>query len=294
VLVLRRFRSERVERLAEVLAEVPLAAIDVVEVSDPQYLAVRDLVRRVGPPAAALVVANALVSYRLSMPGEEYWQEFSKFFSMQGPPSSVDELLEMFARFFSVSRGNRMLHKQKLARLRRAAPVLARLLAQPKRYRDLRLLVEELRAALGSRGDEKTIVFAAKMLHYLHRALGVEEKGLDEVPVPIDRRMALLTYTSGLLDAEPERIMSQMRRDAVEAWMQVARRAGIPSVSLDAIVWLPAYRLERHLQLGLDHARDEYARRLVEYTRGLVKWGLARRLAEEVLHRPPPRQAGRR
>ena len=281
------YNEARVASLAAALREIPSLAIDVIESDDPQYRAVASLVRLYGEKASVLVVANALISYRLSMPGEEYWQEFAEYFQRRGAPASVEELLGSFRDFLSASKGNRVLRDQKLSRLRRASRVLQALMEEPERYRDLRRLVEDLRLALGGRGDEKTLVFAAKMLHYVHRALGVEEKGLNEVPVPIDRRMALLTSTSGLLDAAPEEIMSRLRGAAVEAWMNVSRLAGIPSVSLDAVVWLPAYRIERIVLRDLERARDEYARRLVSYTRGIVKWATARRIAEEVLHRRP-------
>jgi len=268
-----------------VLALVPRIAVDVVETSDPQYAAVKRLYGVHGLRAAALVVANALVSYRLTRPGEEYWSEFADYFARKPTPQDVKELIDMFIEFLEASRGNRRLVQQKLARLRKASSVLQRLLDQPDRYRDLKRLVDELAAVYSGKGVEKTIVFAAKMLHYLYRAAGLEEVNANTVPIPIDRRMAILTYTSGLLDASPSEVMSKYRDAAVEAWLEVAKRSGIPSISLDAIVWLPAYRIETRLRRGIDYARDEYAKKLVEYTRGLIKWGHARRIAEEVIYR---------
>jgi len=276
----------RVAAVARALSGVPKGAIDVVETADPQYAAVKKVLRAHSyPAAAALVVANALISYRLTLPGEQYWNEFADFASTRPTPREADDVVRLFEEFLQASRGNRRLVPQKLARLRRAKPVLERLLREPERYRDLSILVRDIASTYSGRGTEKTIVFAAKMLHYLNRAAGVPEEGLYSIPVPIDRRMALLTYTSGLLDDEPSMIMSRRRDEAIEAWRLVAEKSGIPAVSLDAVVWLPAYRIERALERGLDYARDEYARRLVNYTKGLVRWGAARRIAEEILHR---------
>jgi len=277
--------SGRVKRVGEALSLVPSVAVDVVETSDPQYIAVKKLYSVHGEAVAALVVANALVSYRLTLPGEEYWSEFAAYFSARPLPGSAEELVEQMGTFLRRSRGNRRLVEQKVSRLRRAEHVLQRLLEYPQDYRDLEKLVHDLSAAYSGRGVEKTVVFAAKMLHYLHRAMGVEEYNADVIPIPIDRRMALLTYTSGIIDAPPEAIMTRLRDAAVEAWLAVSKESGIPAISLDAVIWLPAYRLETLLRRGTDYARDEYAKRIVNYTRGLVRWGVARRIAEEVIQR---------
>ncbi len=282
------YSAVRARRVAEALAEVPVAALDVVEASDPQFQAVGRLLRVHGlGPAAALVAANALVSYRLTSTGEEYWTEFAGYMASRGSPRSGAEAVRLMEEFLRGSRGNRRLLEQKLNRLRRAAPLLDRLLRSPLDYLDLRRLVREAASVLGARGDEKTIVFAAKMLHYLYRAAGLEPRGGEEIPPPIDRRMALLTSTSRLVEASPSEIMTRRRRDAVAAWLEVARLSGIPALRIDAVVWLPAQRIEQLIRRGLDVAREEYARRLVAYTRGLVRWAAARRVAEEILYLPP-------
>ncbi len=278
---------ERVHEVGRVLARVPRDAIVFVETSDPQYAAVGHLYRRHGLQAVALVVANALVSYRLSLPGEKYWQEFADFFASTETPTTVEMLVAEIRRFLYSSRGNRLVREQKLARLRKAAPVLERLLESPEEYTDLRLLVRSLASVLRARGEEKTIVFAAKMARYLYMHAGLETRGGEEIPVPIDRRMALLTSSSGMVAARVQAIMSRLRGDALRAWMTVARESGIPSISLDALVWLPAQGVEKHIRRGIEVARDEYARKLVSYTGGMVKWGLARSVAEQLLYQEP-------
>jgi DNA-(apurinic or apyrimidinic site) lyase len=280
-----RASRDRIKAVAEALSRIPIAAVEIVETSDPQYAAVKKIHLAHGRAAAALVVANALISYRLSTPGEEYWQEFARYMAAQKTPSDVDELIELFESFLRISRGNRMLVQQKLKRLIKAREVLARLLEEPDRYLNLSRLVQDLTTVYTGKGTEKTIVFAAKMLHYLHLAQGVEEEGVNEIPVPIDRRMALLSYTSGILDMEPAEVMTKGRDEAVKAWLEVAHLSGIPSISLDAVVWLPAQRIDKLLRRGVDYARDEYARRLVNYTRGLVRWGTARLVARELIYR---------
>ncbi len=278
---------ERVHGVGQVLARVPRNAIVFVETSDPQYVAVGHLYRRHGLQAVALVVANALISYRLSLPGEKYWQEFADFFASTETPTTAEMLVAEIRRFLYSSRGNRLVREQKLARLRKAAPVLERLLESPEEYTDLRLLVRSLASVLRARGEEKTIVFAAKMARYLYMHASLETRGGEEIPVPIDRRMALLTSSSGMVAARVQVIMTRLRGDALKAWMTVARESRIPSISLDALVWLPAQGVEKHIRRGIEVARDEYARRLVSYTGGMVKWGLARSIAEQLLYQEP-------
>lgn len=277
----------RVKALASVLREAPASAIDVIELNDPQYHAVKKLVSIHGEAAVALAAANALISYRLSMPGEKYWMEFAGWASKRPRPGSGRELVTEMKEFLAESRGNRMVGLQKARRLERALPALEKLLREPRKYSNLGLLVRELAGALGARLEEKTIVFAAKMAYYAYRALGIEVSGKDDIPLPLDRRMAVLTSASGLLDAPPDRVFTRHRAEAVKAWQMVAAESGIPGIHLDAVVWLPAQGIERNLRIGLEYAREEYACKLVDYSRGVIGWGLARRVAGEILYRDP-------
>ncbi len=273
--------------MAAALAGVDPRAIDVIESGDPQYKAVARVASVYGPPGVALVVGNALVSYRLSLPGEVYWEEFAAYLESRRPRLQPEKAAEIVVEFIRSSRGNRMVLEQKIARLRRAAPALAELVRSPLAYTDLTSLVALIRRSLQVRGDEKTVVFAAKMAYYFYRALGLNVKGREEVPLPIDRRMALLTSTSRMVEAPPEEIMTSLRREALKAWHSVSKASGIPMLNLDALVWLPARGIERLLRTGLGVARDEYARRLVSQSRGLIGWTRARRIAAEVLYREP-------
>lgn len=281
-----RVRRDRVEALAEALSRVSPGAVEVIELSDPQYGAVRRIAKRHGGPGVALVVANALVSYKLSLPGEEYWNEFADAAVEAETPRTSDDVIAFMERFLSSSKGNRVLVAQKLSRIRRAKSVLEVLVKQPDTYTMLSRLVGDLSRSLGGRGDEKTIVFAAKMAYYYYRALGLDAD-THGIPLPIDRRMALLTSTSRLIEAPPSRIMTRLRREALQAWSMVADSSGIGMLHLDALVWLPAYRIEKLIQRGINIAREEYARRLVEYSRGSIPWSLARRLAREILYAEP-------
>ncbi|BES82614.1 hypothetical protein PABY_21810 [Pyrodictium abyssi] len=279
--------ESRIAAVASVLRNIPASAVEVIELNDPQYAAIKKLVAVHGDRAVALAVANALISYRLSLPGEKYWLEFADWGSRIPTPSAGKELVEAMKAFLAESRGNRMVVQQKARRLERAAPVLERVLREPGRYRDLGVLVKELAGVLGARPEEKTIVFAAKMAYYAYRALGLEVAGKNEIPVPLDRRMALLTSASGMINSTPDKVFTRYRLDAVRAWQKVSRESGIPALHLDAVVWLPAHGIERNLRRGLEYARDEFARRLVGYSKGIVDWNTARQVAGQIIYRDP-------
>ena len=279
----------RIHAIASVLQRVRPEAIDAIEFNDPQFKAISRVVDVYGHKAVALVVANALVSYRLTLTGEEYWLEFANWFTKTRPHiEKVDDILNAFSSFLDVSKGNKILRVQKLNRLRRAARVIENVLAQSNRYLDLKLLVSELAMSLRAKPFEKTIVFAAKMAYYTFRILGYNARLEEITMIPIDKRLALLTATSGLLDADPKNIMSRYRDTAIEAWREVARLSNIPLLRLDAIVWLPARGLEKLLYKGrIEAARDEFARKLNSYSSGLIDWHTARDIAKQILYRIP-------
>ena len=279
----------RVRSVADALSLVDEKAVDVIETSDPQYEALAKLSRVYGEKAVFFAVANAMVSYRLTMTGEEYWTCYANTLLAYAPtpPASFDEAFELVTRFLLTCKGSRMMLSQKMKRLTRARRALQRIYDNPLLYRDLLKIISELASSLGGKGDEKTIVFAAKMAYYVYRSLGIDAINKEKVPVPLDRRMALLTSTSRMLRCSVATIMTRCRSGAVEAWRLVAQASGLPSLHLDAVVWLPAQRIEKLLARGLEVAREEYARRLTQLSRGLIEWNVASRVAEEILYDYP-------
>lgn len=221
--------------------------VDSFEEMDPQYKALKKVAEAHGLKALGVVVGNALVSYKLRGTGEEYWNEFGDFFVSRKP--TFDNLV----RFLTSSKYNVALREQKLKRLKKAKALIEKLEVEPLRYLNLNTLLSEVARTLGARGTEKTVTFAAKMAYYFFKALGYEVSG--DVPVPIDSRIATVTCSSGLLDASVEEIMSKRRDEAVRAWARVAEEAGVKTLHLDALVWLPARGLRRALCRGLEEGK---------------------------------------
>jgi len=273
----------RVEAVADALSEIPLEAIESLELADPQYHAARLVAEVYGEPGLAWIVANALVSYRLTSRGEEYWVEFANRLAEQKPPLS--DIVGFFRQFLPSSRGNRMLIAQKLGRLQRALPALRRIASNPLEYRDLTRLVQELSARLGSRPYEKTIVFAAKMAYYFFKSIGVEVEG-ESIPLPVDARIALITSTSRIVYESPARIVARPE-NVVKAWQMVSEKSSIPTIHLDAIIWLPAAGIDRIVRRDIEKAREKFAKNLHSYLGRAISWFTAERVARELIYDYP-------
>ena len=275
-------REERVKAVAAVLRLVPPEAIDAAETRDPQFAAIARIAGKHRFNAVAIVAANAIVSYRLNKHGEDYWTDYADFWVGRGTPFNVDELIESVVEFLRWERVP--LLQQKVQRLRRARPLLSSLLRSPLRYRRIDLLYQEATKVMSRGRYQKTSAFAAKMVYYVFQALGVPVEGLEKIPVPLDRRFAVLTASSGMIPEHPDVIYSRLREEAERAWRLVAELSGHPPARLDTLLWLPARSIEPLLAKGLlGFARDEFAHRLVDYTLGRVDVKLARRIAEELV-----------
>ncbi len=228
--------------------------VDEIEEKDPQYVWISKVAGKHGIKALPVVVGNALVSYRLSGTGEQYWEEFGRFFLKHEP--TIENLIS----FIKNSKYNKAMKEQKVKRIERAKRVLERL---DERYTDLNLLKEELKRTLNAKGTEKTIVFALKMAYYLFKALGLPVKG--DVELPIDSRIATITCTSELMDATVDEIMGRKRDEAIRIWKELANEVGLKSLHLDALLWLPARGLRRALCKGLEAGRNVVKKNLEEY-----------------------------
>ncbi len=229
--------------------------VDLLESRDPQFKAVKRVAERWGIKALPAVIANALVSYRLSGTGERYWTEFADFFENSEPT------LENFEAFLKGSKYNKALLERKIRRVRKVWRKISSLREGPLNLNNLRDL---LSLSLNAKGNEKTIVFALKMTYYFFKALGEEVEG--DSPLPIDLRIAALTCASGLMRAPIDEIMGKLRGQAIRKWEDVAKRAEVKMLNLDAILWLPMRGVKELLVKGdLEGARDRFARNLISY-----------------------------
>lgn len=215
------------EGLVSALKRLGLSYILELEARDPQYLAICRLKKIYSEEEAARLAAmNALVSYRLAGRGEEHWDYFSRYFSSR----RAEDLCTDFLRYVDESPYLRL---NRDARKRRAA----RLCAASLKLEDLESVWRTLSALFGSE-DQKTVVFATKILNYVYMCYrGIRRPAPFSIPIPVDYRVAYLTSCLGLVDMKPEEAMR--RHKAIQAtWDRVARESGIPSLHIDTLLWL--------------------------------------------------------
>ena len=282
-----RVVEERARLVASVLAEVGVERILALEERlDPQFKAVNEVSRRLGKGVSAIYsMLVALVSYKLSMRGEEWWMCFSRLLLSRrnSPPNSLDEVFDDVEWFINKCRGSVIARESKLARVRRlrrhARPLLEAILRDPTIIINRPDHVASmLSRALNTEPWKKTIVFSIKMAYYALREPGSPTPFMREIPMPVDVRVACLTYSSRMVEASGYLDLVARPRPAQEAWRLVSRLSGIPVMHLDSIAWLLGW-MPRDLDLSEARARA------AETLSAALPRHLAARLAEVLISR---------
>lgn len=244
-----RFNHERIEVVAKKLGSLGLECALRVEELDPQFQAVKLITSRMDfGTALTLIVLNSLVSYRLSGRGEDYWNEFALYVSKLSQPKSLIEAIKLVINFLSRSKLNVALRNSKTSRLLRA---LTANVLDPNKIteytKDLRAFAKALASSLKSRWSSKTIVFSLKMVCYAYRAYYGKPLTVSfNIPIPVDSRIAKLSWTSGVIDvidsnfrkwSDIVKVMVEKPRDVQRVWGIVAKKSKIPPLHLDSILW---------------------------------------------------------
>ncbi len=263
------FNYKRIRDLGFLLTDIKGCIAYLVRI-DPQFWAVSEIVGNVKPEVEATsIIMNALVSYRLKMPGEKYWMLFSVELIREKP--SKQNILLWFNSL--LQKHNPLSMKSKISRLEkfRKTKIFHQLSEKPVEYC---FKLGEFNLELGRvYGDPyaKTIVFATKMYYYYCLAKGFEPPLDYNIVFPVDRRNALLTYTLGLIrrcrDIDEskciELLMSRYRRQVINAWDHIARFSGIPPLILDTITWI-AYGNIDAIERVIVRIPNQYCRDIVK------------------------------
>ena len=222
---------------------------------DPQFKALEKIYVFIGNSGltAVITVANSLISYQLSGRGEDYWSEVGNYFS-EYRAGDLKQLYDVFVKFLTeYTRYNKVQLMVKLRRLRTflGSEIAEKLYRYPCAYStDQYILLKTLAKTMSQSIFAKTIVFAVKMYYYVANLVCEHVEPDPRVPMPIDRRVAYISLTSGLIRVPDKislrvlrklsyKLMQSTYRDHVaDAWFLVSRYSGIPCILLDTIVWL--------------------------------------------------------
>ncbi|MEM1597034.1 MAG: N-glycosylase/DNA lyase [Pyrobaculum sp.] len=216
-----------IEAVADALNRFGIQSIIQLEMRDPQYAAVCEVVRRHGEEVGArLAMLNALVSYRLLGRGEEHWKYFSHYFQQE-----VKDVCKSFLTYLETSPYLRLgveNRKKRVLKTCSYAPDLE----------DLKTTLVTLSRLLQSEPDQKTLVFTLKILNYAYGcSRGVVRLLPMDIPIPVDFRVASLSWCAGLVDMPPREGMRQYR-EVQAVWNEVAQLTGIPPLHIDTVLWL--------------------------------------------------------
>jgi len=226
VRIKHREEDEKVNRLVKILRELGLdCARTVEEKVDLQFDALKNLRENLNDELfIKLVIANSLVSYQLSGKGEEWWWEFSRYFS-ENPP---EKIAEAYSEFLPNSRTNKRLVAGKLKRIERVEPFLNSLSMDELRdyyFNGMERLREDLARVMNAKRSAKTIVFAVKMFGYAGRiAFNAFVPYPMAIEIPEDVRIK--AYTKRLTNEPP-----------VSFWRKIAKKTGIPPLHIDSLLW---------------------------------------------------------
>lgn len=239
--------SGRIKKLAELLSP-HRNLLETLYRRDPQYVAVQGLLRaRKCEETCILTLLNALVSYQLSMPGEQYWFIFARYFS-ENTSRDLYSLFESFLRTYSPR-----LLSQKLSRIKRvlSSELILELQRDPFKYcRNTAELARKLASVLETEDLSKTVLFAVKMYGYVCDLCGIKPEYVD-LKIPLDFRNALIALASCIISIKGVNITSvniykyaklltsQKHSNLVQsALSELCRELKIPCIHLDTFTWL--------------------------------------------------------
>ncbi|ABL88029.1 conserved hypothetical protein [Pyrobaculum islandicum DSM 4184] len=212
------------------LVDTLVKYIDVIlqlEKRDPQYHAVCRVVQNNDElTAARLTMLNALVSYRLTGRGEEHWEYFGWYFSRR-----VKDVCDDFLKYIETSPYLKIGIETRKKRVAKACGYVPKL-------EDLEKTLNDLSVLLNAKREQKTLVFAIKMLNYVYMcSRGVNRLLPFNIPIPVDYRIAYLTWCAKLIDIPPKEAIRRYK-EVQGIWNKVAEKVGIPPLHLDTLLWL--------------------------------------------------------
>ncbi len=274
----------RVEEVSELLSTIgPYRILELEEKVDPQFKALKRLSLAVGKGwASVYALLVSLVSYRLSMKGEEWWECMASLITSRresNPPSNLEDVVDDVLWFIDNCRGSILARDSRKRRIRQvymgSRDLLETLASNPEYfYSNAEVLVRTLAKTLEVEEWRKTIVFTAKMVYYAIREPGDRRLVDINIPIPVDVRVACASYSSMVVEARNYMDIVRNPKPAQEAWSIISRKSGIPILNLDSLLWLTGWA-PRDLSL-------EDARRSVE---NILSSVVERRTARDIARR---------
>lgn len=197
-----------------------------IEESDRQFKALKKLHKKIDNKYyLQLIIANSLICYQLSWKWEDYWEEFSEYFSSKNF-ENLEHLIESIKEFLPKSKNNKRFVRIKSKRLDKSLNILRELLWKEAFYYKNMLALRDLIAKnMNQQKDAKTVVFAIKMFSYWARNIFWRELYPKEIKIPIDSRLIKLHEI-------------YWKWEVMNFYDDVSARTWLPPLHLDPIIWI--------------------------------------------------------
>ncbi|MEM4441921.1 MAG: N-glycosylase/DNA lyase [Ignisphaera sp.] len=233
---------DRIESVAKMFKSIGIENVTIFENIDPQYLYIMKAISMC--KSDHLIYAfyiNALVAYRLKTKGEHFWKKFTEFIVKNCDKlKELQQLLNLIKEF--TYRYNNYAYENKLKRIMKIGKCLDVLsYTTSTQYLELARKTSE---CLKTSYEYKTVVFSIKIVYYFHKAQGLESVLPFELPIPVDSRVAYMTYTSSMIDVVNQTLnrniisLIMKKADTVrDIWNRVAAISYIPPLHIDAVLW---------------------------------------------------------
>lgn len=176
----------------------------------------------------SLVLANSLVCYQLSGKWEDYWEEFSLYFSDKFQENLlVSDIIDLMANFLKNCKKNKRFTETKISRIVKFEPFLEEFLGKENFfYENMLELRDKIAKIMKQKKDAKTVVFAVKMFSYSARNIFDFTKFPSDLMIPIDSRLTEIfeKYNNWYEKIE-------------DFYIDLSLNLQIPMMHLDAIIW---------------------------------------------------------
>ena len=216
------------QELYDKLKQFSLKDATQIEKSDRQFIALKNLYNNIKNKELylPLIIANSLICYQLSWKWEDYWEEFSVYFSSYD--LEEDNLIKSLWDFIKNSKNNKRFIETKIKRLEKIKSFLYEFIwKQEHYYINMLELRDSLAKTMKQKPDAKTIVFAVKMFSYWARNIFDFKRFPEEICVPIDSRLIAL-FEKYKWDYD----------NINNFYFDLSKKLDIPELHLDAILWV--------------------------------------------------------
>ncbi|AFZ70606.1 hypothetical protein Calag_0866 [Caldisphaera lagunensis DSM 15908] len=260
------------ERLIKVSDSIKNFGLDNVlileEKLDPQFDYIQKLKEKVGKNYATIYsLLVSLISYKLTMKGEDWWKCFSEYLSAKDIPKNFEESINNVINFINDCKGSIIGRAAKIKRIEKVVKgsrdILLEILERPEVVLEKpNKILEEIAKSLNSKEWKKTITFSIKMSYYAIKNRGELRPLNIVIPMPIDVRISCISYTSGIIESNSYKEILKKPKIAIEAWDKVSQLSNIPQIHLDSLLWIIG---RNSMELSLDEAKENAKRILMKY-----------------------------